>query len=126
MSADANVNANANTSHALRGIVAMLLAMGSFSMMDVSLKALSVHYPPLQVAALRGLSAWPLVVLYVWYLRQGAGLWRVRWQLHVLRGVLAVTMLSLFSYAMQKLSLTSAYVLFFIAPVFWCFGRRPL
>ncbi|MEN9844057.1 MAG: hypothetical protein RLZZ612_1886 [Pseudomonadota bacterium] len=111
------LNVNANTPHALRGIVAMLLAMGSFSMMDVSLKALSAHYPPLQVAALRGLTAWPLVVCYVWYLGQGALLWRVRWPLHLLRGVLAVLMLSLFSYAMQTLSLTSAYVLFFIAPV---------
>lgn len=108
---------DANTAHTLRGMVAMLLAMGSFSMMDVALKALSTHYPPLQVAALRGLTAWPLVVLYVWYLGQAAALWRVRWPLHLLRGVLAVLMLSLFSYALQVLSLTSAYVLFFIAPV---------
>jgi drug/metabolite transporter (DMT)-like permease len=111
------LNVNTNTTHALRGIVAMLLAMGSFSMMDVSLKALSAHYPPLQVAALRGLTAWPLVVCYVWHLGQGAHLWRVRWPLHLLRGVLAVLMLSLFSYAIKTLSLTSAYVLFFIAPV---------
>lgn len=112
-----NTTHDANTAHTLRGMVAMLLAMGSFSMMDVALKALSADYPPLQVAALRGLTAWPLVVLYVWYLRQVAALWRVRWPLHLLRGVLAVLMLSLFSYALQVLSLTSAYVLFFIAPV---------
>lgn len=116
-SAQVRTSTTANTPHAWRGMVAMLLAMGSFSIMDVSLKALSAHYPPLQVAALRGWTAWPLVVLYVWHLGQMAGLWRVRWRLHLLRGILAVVMLSLFSYALQTLSLTAAYVLFFIAPI---------
>jgi drug/metabolite transporter (DMT)-like permease len=100
-----------------RGIVAMLVAMGCFSLMDVSLKALSAHYPPLQVAALRGLTAWPLVLVHVCWQRQLHTLWRVRWPLHLLRGVLTVGMLSLFAHALQSLSLTSAYVLFFIAPV---------
>lgn len=100
-----------------RGVVAMLLAMGSFSLMDVALKALSAHYPPLQVAALRGLTALPLVLVYVRWQGQLAAVWRVRWPLHLLRGVLSVLMLSLFAYAVQTLSLASAYVLFFIAPV---------
>lgn len=39
----------------LRGILAMLLAVGFFSLMDGGLKQLSGHYPPMQVAALRGL-----------------------------------------------------------------------
>ena len=43
----------------------MLLAMGCFSVMDTAIKTLSAHYPPLQVAALRGLSAWPLVLAHV-------------------------------------------------------------
>ena len=110
-------NPNDAAAHNLRGMAAMLLAMGCFSLMDVAIKTLSAAYPPLQVAALRGLSAWPLVLLYVLWLRQGRALWRVRWPLHLLRGVLTVTMLSLFSFAMQGLSLTAAYVLFFIAPV---------
>lgn len=100
-----------------RGIVAMLLAMGCFSLMDVSLKALSAHYPSLQVAALRGLTAWPLVLVHVLWQRQVHTLWRVRWPLHLLRGVLTVGMLTLFAHAVHSLSLTSAYVLFFIAPV---------
>jgi drug/metabolite transporter (DMT)-like permease len=95
----------------------MLLAMGCFSVMDVAIKTLSAHYPPLQVAALRGLSAWPLVLAHVLLLRQWGSLWRVRWPLHLLRGVLTVAMLTLFSHAVQSLSLTSAYVLFFTAPV---------
>ena len=103
--------------HNLHGMGAMLLAMGCFSMMDVAIKTLSAVYPPLQVAALRGLAAWPLVLLYVLWLRQGRAVWRVRWPLHILRGVLTVAMLSLFSFAMQGLSLAGAYVLFFIAPV---------
>lgn len=100
-----------------RGIVAMLLAMGCFSLMDTSLKTLSAHYAPLQVAALRGLTAWPLVLAHVLWQRQGHTLWRVRWPLHLLRGGLTVGMITLFSHAVQTLSLTSAYVLFFIAPV---------
>lgn len=101
----------------MRGVVAMLLAMGSFSLMDVALKVLSAHYPPLQVAALRGLTCLPLVLLYVRWQGQLAAVWRVRWPLHLLRGVLSVLMLSLFAHALQTLSLASAYVLFFIAPV---------
>lgn len=101
----------------MRGVVAMLLAMGSFSLMDVALKVLSAHYPPLQVAALRGLTSLPLVLLYVRWQGQLAAVWRVRWPLHLLRGVLSVLMLSLFAHALQTLSLASAYVLFFIAPV---------
>jgi drug/metabolite transporter (DMT)-like permease len=107
------------TSHdqTMRGVIAMLLAMGSFSLMDVSLKALSAHYPPLQVAALRGLTALPLVLVYVGWQGQLRAVWRIRWPLHLLRGVLSVLMLSLFAHALQTLSLASAYVLFFIAPV---------
>lgn len=100
-----------------RGMLAMLLAMGCFSLMDVSLKALAAHYPPLQVAALRGLTAWPLVVVHVVWTRQTHTLLRVRWPLHIARGVLTVGMLALFAHALQTLSLTAAYVLFFIAPV---------
>lgn len=100
-----------------RGMVAMLLAMGCFSLMDVSLKALAAHYPPLQVAALRGLTAWPLVVVLVLWQGQVHTLLKVRWRLHVAGGALTVAMLGLFAHALQTLSLTSAYVLFFIAPV---------
>ena len=54
----------------LRSILAMLAAMGCFSLMDAVLKTLSGSYPPLQVAALRGLTSLPLVCAYVWWRRE--------------------------------------------------------
>ena len=101
----------------LRGIIAMVAAVGFFSLMDALLKTLSAHYPPLQVAALRGCSALPLVALYVLWRREAGGLLRVRWPLHLLRGVLNVAMLALFTYALKVLGLAEAYTLFFIAPL---------
>ena len=43
----------------------MVVAVGLFSMMDAVMKALTATYPATQVAAMRGLSAMPLVCLYV-------------------------------------------------------------
>ena len=101
----------------LHGVLAMLAAVGCFSFMDALLKTLAGHYPVMQVAALRGLAALPLVVGYVLWKRQGRTLLRVRWGLHLLRGVLVVTMLALFTYGLQSLGLAEAYTLFFIAPL---------
>ena len=69
----------------LRGIVAMVAAVGCFSVMDALLKTLAGSYPAMQVAALRGWAALPLVVLYVLWRGEAAGLVRVRWPLHELR-----------------------------------------
>jgi drug/metabolite transporter (DMT)-like permease len=85
--------------------------------MDSLMKLLVAHYPALQVAALRGLSALPLVVIYVAWLGAGASLWRVRWGLHLLRGVLMVVMLGTFAWALRSLPLAEAYTIFFIAPL---------
>ena len=101
----------------LRGIVAMVAAVGCFSVMDALLKTLAGSYPAMQVAALRGWAALPLVVLYVLWRGEAAGLVRVRWPLHLLRGVLNVAMLGLFTYALRELGLAEAYTLFFIAPL---------
>jgi hypothetical protein len=57
--------AQAAASGNLRGIVAMVAAVGCFSLMDALLKTLSASYPAMQVAALRGWAALPLVALYV-------------------------------------------------------------
>ena len=70
----------------LRGVVAMLLAVGLFSLMDGGLKHLSAYYPPMQVAAIRGLSALPLVIAWVLWTGAAGTLWRIRWPLHLLRG----------------------------------------
>lgn len=101
----------------LRSIVAMLIAVGAFSLMDAVLKTLTGSYPALQVAALRGLAALPLVCVYVVWRREVALLVRVRWRLHLFRGVIGIIMLTLFSFALRELGLAEAYAIFFIAPL---------
>lgn len=101
----------------LRSIVFMLVAVGFFALMDAVLKTLSARYPVLQIAALRGMTALPLVLIYI----AARGAWhtvlKVRWPLHLLRGVLGIVMLSLFTMGVRELPLSAAYTLFFIAPL---------
>jgi drug/metabolite transporter (DMT)-like permease len=101
----------------LRGIGAMLLAVGLFSLMDTGLKILSPHYPALQVASMRALSSLPLVIAYVAWRGAFGSLARVRWPLHVLRGALGIGMLSLFTFGLRHLPLAEAYSIFFVAPL---------
>ena len=65
----------------LRGILAMVAAVGFFSLMDALLKTLSAHYPAMQVAALRGGAALPLVALYALWRGEVPRLLKVRWPL---------------------------------------------
>jgi len=104
-------------SHYLRTVSAVLLADLLFSVMDMELKFLAAHYPAMQVAALRGLTSLPLVFLYVLWRRALPSLFKVRWQLHLLRAVLGIVMLSLFSYGLRTLPLSEAYAIFFVAPL---------
>ena len=108
---------NHHTSGNLRSIVAMLVAVGFFALMDAVLKLLSARYPVLQIAALRGMTALPLVLLYITWRGAWGTVWRVRWPLHVLRGVLGIAMLSLFTLGVRELPLSATYTLFFIAPL---------
>lgn len=101
----------------LRGIVAMVAAVGCFALMDALLKTLAGSYPAMQVAALRGWAALPLVLLYVLWHGEAGRLLQVRWPLHLLRGMLNVSMLALFAYALKEMDLAEAYTLFFIAPL---------
>lgn len=103
----------------LRGIVGMLVAMAMFSCMDALLKALAGAYPPLQVTALRGLVAMPLVCAYILWRRElGAVFARtLRWRLHLLRGVFSVAMMATFTYGLRTLGLAEAYTLAFVAPL---------
>lgn len=94
----------------------MLLAIVMFSLMDTVMKLLAEHYPAMQVAALRGLTSLPLVLLYVGWRGGFGSMFKVRWSLHLLRGALGIAMLSLFAFALKKLSLAEAYTIFFIAP----------
>lgn len=100
----------------LYSIYAMLLAVFMFALMDTAMKLLSARYPALQVAALRAICSLPLIALYVAWRGAFAGIFRVRWSMHFLRGGLGILMLALFAFGLQKLSLAEAYSIFFIAP----------
>lgn len=95
----------------------MLLCVGVFSLMDAGLKTLSAHYPPFQVAALRGASSLPWLLAWALLSTGMAPLLRVRWSLHLLRGVLGITMMAAFVYALRTLPLSTAYSIFFVAPL---------
>jgi drug/metabolite transporter (DMT)-like permease len=95
----------------------MLAAVGLFALMDAGLKLLSAHYPPLQVSALRGAASLPFVLPWVIATVGARSLFRVRWPLHLLRAVLGITMMAAFVYALRTLPLSTAYTIFFIAPL---------
>lgn len=101
----------------VRAIVTMLVAVGVFALMDAGLKTLSAHYPPFQVAALRGAASLPLVLAWALLSTGVAPLLRVRWPLHLLRGVLGIAMMASFVYALHRLPLSTAYSIFFVAPL---------
>ncbi|WP_343231814.1 DMT family transporter [Thermomonas sp.] len=100
-----------------RAIWLMLAAVGMFALMDTGLKLLSAHYPPFQVAALRGLSSLPLVLAWALWTVGWRPLLRVRWSLHLLRGALGIAMMASFVYALKRLPLSTAYSIFFVAPL---------
>jgi drug/metabolite transporter (DMT)-like permease len=114
----------------LRGIRAMLAAVLVFSVMDTTLKLLAASYPPMQVAALRCLTSLPLVS--GWLVWRGAlrSALRIRWGLHLLRALLGIVTLALFTYGVKALSLASAYAIFFVGPIVitmlsvWILGER--
>jgi drug/metabolite transporter (DMT)-like permease len=100
-----------------RAIVLMLLCVGVFSLMDAGLKTLSTRYPPFQVAALRGASSLPWLLAWALATTGVAPLLRVRWSLHLLRGGLGIAMMGAFVYALRTLPLSTAYSIFFVAPL---------
>jgi drug/metabolite transporter (DMT)-like permease len=95
----------------------MLAAVAVFSVMDASMKRLTLAYPPAEVSALRGLASIPVLLGVVGWL----GIWRQllphRWSPHLARGVLAVGTLSLFVYSLRTLLLSEAYAIFLCAPL---------
>jgi drug/metabolite transporter (DMT)-like permease len=98
-------------------MASMLTGVAAFSFMDASLKLLTAHYPSAQVAALRGLAALPVVFVWALYAGGAGQLTRIRWPLHLIRGVLSVFMMITFTFALKELSLAKAYALFFVAPL---------
>lgn len=95
----------------------MLAAVALFALMDTGLKILSPHYPALQVAALRGAAALPLVLAWSLVTIGARGLLRVHWPLHLLRGALGVGLIAGFVYGLRTLPLSTAYAISFVAPL---------
>lgn len=104
----------------------MLLAVAMFALMDAGLKLLTPHYPPLQVAAMRGLASLPLVAVWVLCTVSVRSLWRVHWPLHLLRGALGIAMMVGFVYGLRTMPLSTAYAITFVAPMLVTAMAGPL
>ena len=103
--------------HRWRAALFMLAAVGLFALMDAGLKLLTAHYPPMQISAIRGGASLPFVLVWVLSTVSARSLFRVRWPLHLLRAVLGIMMMAPFVYALRTLPLSTAYTIFFIAPL---------
>jgi len=101
----------------VRAIAWMVAAVGVLSLMDAAMKWLAPHYPPLQVAAMRGAASLPLVL--VWLALRGGfrQVVAVRWGLQIARSAMSVLMLTCFVYAVRALPLADAYSIFFVSPL---------
>ena len=95
----------------------MLAAVATFAVMDLSMKYLAETYPAMQVTFIRGLASLPFIVIATGYFGRWQHLKPNRWALHLLRGVLQVTTLYFFVYAVRRLSLANAYAIFMSAPL---------
>ncbi len=101
----------------LRASLLMLGCVLVFCLMDAVLKTLSAHYPAMQVAALRGMSSLPWVLVWAGLTTGLRPLLRVRWSLHLLRGAIGIMMMAAFVYALRTIPLSTAYSIFFAAPL---------
>jgi drug/metabolite transporter (DMT)-like permease len=95
----------------------MLAAVATFSVMDLSMKSLAATYPAMQVTFIRGLASLPVIIVGTAWLGRWRDLVPNRWSLHLLRGVLQVSTLYFFVYAVSHLSLANAYSIFMSAPL---------
>lgn len=101
----------------LRGVLSMLVAVATFSMMDVSLKLLVESYPVMQVTFMRGAASLPLLIGAAGIFGRWSDLIPKRWALHILRGFLTIAVLASFIFALSELSLGNAYTIFMSAPL---------
>ncbi len=103
--------------HRWRAALFMLASVGLFALMDAGLKLLTAHYPPMQISAMRGGASLPFVLVWVLSTVSVRSLFRVRWPLHLLRAVLGIMVMAPFVYALRTLPLSTAYTIFFVAPL---------
>ncbi|CTP87554.1 hypothetical protein XTPLMG728_1600 [Xanthomonas translucens pv. poae] len=95
----------------------MIAAVACFALMDAAMKLLTAHYSALQVATLRGGASLPFVLLWVLTTAGPRSILPVRWVLHLLRGVLGIAMIGCFAWALRSLPLSTAYTIYFVAPL---------
>lgn len=95
----------------------MLVAVAAFSAMDATLKLFSQHYPPMEIAFLRGVASLPFMAFPALIKGRYRDLKPNRLWMHLLRGVLMVIMLGGFIYSVRTLSLASAYSIFLAEPL---------
>jgi drug/metabolite transporter (DMT)-like permease len=112
--------------HHVRGILAMLVGVAVFAVMDALMKLLSEHYPPFQVAFLRGAASLPVALAPVIVRRRLARLKWVNGKLHLLRGTLSIAMLGGFVQAVHSSSLAATYSIFMFAPLLVATLSAPL
>jgi drug/metabolite transporter (DMT)-like permease len=117
VSTDAAESVHSQHAARLKGIVYMLIAVGSFAGLDTLLKLLSQHYPTMQVSAMRGAFCLPFLVLPALLMGTARELKPVRWGWHLARGLLQVALLATFVYALRRLSLADTYAIFLCAPL---------
>jgi drug/metabolite transporter (DMT)-like permease len=101
----------------LRGILCMLSAVATFSVLDVCMKRLAETYPAMQVTFIRGAASLPFILIVTGWFNRWQDLIPNRWKLHLLRGLLQVTTLYFFVYSVSRLSLANAYTIFMSAPL---------
>ena len=101
----------------VRGLLCMVAAVATFSVMDMTMKRLVETYPAMQVTFLRASASLPFLLLGSALFGRWRDLVPQRLVLHVVRGVLAVMTLWLFVYAVRFLSLADTYAIFMSAPL---------
>ncbi|MEN5427767.1 DMT family transporter [Stenotrophomonas pennii] len=100
-----------------RAVIWMVAAVACFSLMDAGMKQLASGYPSLQVTFLRGAASLPFVLVWVLASAGPRSLIPRRWGLHLLRGVLGMVMIGCFVFALRDLPLSTAYSIYFVAPL---------
>jgi len=95
----------------------MLAGVAAFAGMDTLLKVFSQHYPPAEVATLRGVASLPFLLLPSLVTGRVRALIPERLSMHLLRGALMIGILGGFIYAVRVLSLADAYSIFLAAPL---------
>ena len=100
-----------------RAVLWMIAAVACFSLMDAGMKQLAASYPSLQVTFLRGAASLPFVLVWVLASAGPRSLIPHRWGLHLLRGGLGMVMIGCFVFALRDLPLSTAYSIYFVAPL---------